>query len=69
MAGSKLYEVVNIDFWDLTIEAREMNLDISNISENEVFRLQDFKEFHVTLCNKDGKIVDFREWVKGHRKS
>lgn len=66
MAGSKLYEVINIDFWNLTIEAVECNLDVSDVPESEIFCLEDFREFRVTLRNEGGKVVDFEEWVEGH---
>lgn len=69
MAGSKLYEITDIDFWDLTIEAVECDLNVSDVPEEDVFRLEDFKEFHVILsngCNEGVKVVDFGEWVKGH---
>lgn len=71
VAGSKLYEVINIDFWNLTIEAVECNLNVSDVPEEELFRLEDFGEFKVTLRNKDEKekVIDFKEWVKGHKKS
>lgn len=69
MAG-KLYQVVNIDFSDLTLEARESDLDVSDVLENEVFCLEDFEEFQVILRNRGGKgkVVDFGEWVKRCKK-
>lgn len=66
--GGKLYQVPHIDFWDLTIEARECDLDVSDVPEEEVFYLEDFREFKVTLRNGGGKVVDFAEWVEGHLK-
>ena len=55
-----------IDFSDLILEARECDLDVSDVPEEEVFCLEDFREFKVTLRNGRGKVVDFGEWVKGH---
>ena len=73
VGGCKLYQVTHIDFSELTIEARECDLDVSDVPEGEVFCLENFGEFHVTLRNGDGKekVVDFAEWVgrKGNRKS
>ena len=67
MSGSKLYEVTHIDFFGLAIEARESDLDVLDVPEGEVFCLEDFGEFKVTLRNGGGKgkVVDFGEWVKG----
>ena len=66
--GDKLYQVIHIDFSDLILEARECDLDVSDVLEEEVFCLEDFGEFHVTLRNGSGKVVDFWEWVKGSQK-
>ena len=68
MTGSKLYEVTDIDFEDLAIEGVECDLDIGDVPENEIFCLEDFGEFKVTLRNGGGKgkVVDFGEWVEGH---
>ena len=69
--GGKLYQVTHIDFSDLTIEARETDLNVSDVPEEEIFRLEDFGEFRVTLRNGGGKgkVVDYEEWVEGHGKS
>lgn len=61
MSGSKLYKVVNIDFWDLTIEARKCDVSASDVPEEELFQLEDFEEFKITLRNKGGKVVNFAE--------
>ena len=68
LVGGKLYQVTYIDFSKLTIEARECDLDVGDVSEDEVFLLEDFEEFKVTLRNRGGKgkVVDFVEWVEGH---
>ena len=71
--GDKLYQVTHIDFSNLAIEARKCDLEIDDVPEGEVFYLEDFWEFKVTLRNGGGKgkVVDFAEWVKGrgNRKS
>lgn len=64
LVGDKLYQVTHIDFSDLILEARECDLDVSDVLENEVFCLEDFGEFRVTLRNRGG-IVDFEMWKKG----
>lgn len=62
--GDRLYQVTHIDFSDLMIEAMESDLSVSDVPEGEVFYLEDFGEFHVTLRNGGGKgkVVDFAEW-------
>lgn len=71
LVAGKLYKVVNIDFSDLILDAIEMDLDVSDVLEEEIFWLEDFREFKVTLRNGRGKgtVVDFAEWVGGHGKS
>lgn len=67
VAGSKLYKVTDIDFWELTIEAIEADLDVGDVPENEVFEIEDFKDFRISLHNWRGNVVDFEEWVRRHR--
>ena len=72
MAGSKLlYKVTNIDFWDLAIEARETDLDVSDVPEEEVFNIEQFKDFRIKLLNGSAvdKIIDFVEWKRRHKSS
>lgn len=69
--GGKLYQVTHIDFSELTLEAWEAEPKVSDGPEEEIFLLEDFEEFKITLRNGGGKIVDFEEWVErhGNRKS
>lgn len=71
LVGDKLYQVTHIDFFDLTLEAREIDLGVSDVPEEEVFYLEDFGEFKVTLRNGgvEGKVVDFAEWVRRNKKA
>ena len=66
LVGGKLYQVTHIDFSELVLEARGCDLGVGDVPEEEVFRLEDFGEFKVTLRNGGGKVIDFREWVKWH---
>lgn len=70
LVGDRLYQVTHIDFSELTIEARECDLDVVDVPEEEIFCLEDFGGFKVTLHNVGGKgkVVDFGEWVEGHGK-
>lgn len=64
MSSSKLYEVKDIDFWDLTIEARETDLVVCNVPEEEGFSIEQFDDFRITLHNGRDNVVDFEEWVE-----
>lgn len=66
----KIYEVTNIDFWDLIIEGVECDLDISDIPEEEIFNIEQFKDFRIKLINggDEGEIIDFSEWKKRYLK-
>ena len=59
--GDKLYQVTHIDFSDLIIEAKECDLGVGDVPEEEVFCLEDFGEFRISLNNWHGNIVDFVE--------
>lgn len=48
----KLYRVDKISFFDFSIEAYETDLKVSDVLEQEVFDISDFKEYRVTLKNK-----------------
>lgn len=65
----KLYKVADIDFSNPSLEARETDLNVGDVPEDEVFPIEDFSEFKVTLVNGSGvaKIIDFEEW-KGRRR-
>lgn len=64
--ADKIYKVTNIDFCNLTIEASETDLSIADVPENEVFPVEELREFKIRLCNGCGmgEIVDFAEWVR-----
>lgn len=51
VADSKIYKVIDIDFCNLTMEAHETDLAISDVPENEVFPVKELREFKIRLCN------------------
>ena len=69
VADSKLYEVTKIDFSDLTMEASETNLLVSDVPEEEVFRLDELQEFRISLKNGKGvaEVVNFADYVKNRK--
>ena len=63
----KLYKVTDINFFDLTLEASETNLLVPDVPAEEIFRLEDFKEFRVTLRNWQEKVVNFADYVENRK--
>ena len=56
----KLYKVEKISFYDFSIKAVETDLKISDVPEEQIFSISEFKEFRVTLKNKDvSNIIQF----------
>ena len=45
----KLYKVEKISFYDFSIKAVESDLKVGDVAENEVFPIENFKEFRVTF--------------------
>ena len=52
VANTKIYKVTDIDFHNLTIKASKADLSITDVPENEVFPVEEFREFRIRLCNK-----------------
>lgn len=65
----KFYEVKDISFSDLTVQAKETDCSIEDTPENEVFDLSELKEFKITLINKRGQaeVIDFVKWKSNHK--
>ena len=51
VADTKIYKVTNIDFCNLTIEASKTELSIADVPENELFPVEELREFRVRLIN------------------
>ena len=62
--ADKLYEVEKISFYDFNIKAVETDLKIADVPENEIFDISEFKDFRVTLKNRNvDNVVEFvRKW-------
>lgn len=54
VADTKIFKVTDIDFKNLAIEATQTDLSVEDVSENEVFPVEEFGEFSVRLINSDG---------------
>lgn len=59
----KLYRVIEISFFTLSVTATETDLTLADVPQEEVFDLTELKEFKVTLNNWAGKVIDMVEYV------
>lgn len=68
--ANKLYEIIRISFFYMTVEAIQTDLIMDEVSENEVWDIGEFKDYKVKLINNRGqaKIVDFNEWIGRNKK-
>lgn len=62
--ANKLYEVIKISFFYMTVEAVQTGLTINDVPESEVWDISEFRNYKVKLVNNGGKaeIIDFAEW-------
>lgn len=53
----------------MSIEATETDLSVCDVSGNEIFSTQEFREFRIKLINgnRKGNVIDFVEWVGKYR--
>lgn len=65
----KFYQIMDISFSDLTVQAEETDYSVTDIPENEVFDISELKEFKITLINKMGQaeVIDFVKWKSNHK--
>lgn len=70
VADTKIYKVTNIDFCNLTIEAKQTDLNIGDVPESELWDISYFEDFRVRLVNRKGeaKIIDMEEWLERNKK-
>ena len=62
--SDKIYQITDISFFYMSIEATETNLALVDLREDEVFDFEFFKNYKVKLVNNAGnaKIIDFEDW-------
>lgn len=65
----KIYKITKISFFYMEIEASETDLTIDDVPEDEVWDLEEFKNYRVKLVNNGGmgEIVDFEEFKNRNR--
>lgn len=70
VADTKIYKVTNIDFCNLTIEAKQTDLNIGDVPESELWDISYFEGFHIRLVNNKGetKVIDMAEWLERNKK-
>lgn len=51
LVDTKIYKVTHIDFCDLSIEASRTDLLIADVPENEIFPIEELREFRIRLIN------------------
>lgn len=63
---NKIYQVTDISFFHMTIEAVETNLTVTDVPGDELWGIEEFRRYKVRLINNGGmgKIVDFGEFRK-----
>lgn len=55
----------------MTIEATETNFTVDDVPEDELWDLEEFRNYKVKLINGDGgmgEIVDFSDWVNRRKR-
>lgn len=64
--AGKIYQVIDISFFHMTIEATETNLTAADVPTDELWDIREFERYKVRLINNDGmgEIVDFGEFKK-----
>lgn len=67
--ADKIYKVTSIQWLHFYLEAKETELTIDDVPENELWDISYFEDFRIRLVNQKGKaeIIDFAEWVKRNR--
>lgn len=62
----KLYQITEISFFYMVIEAVETDMMIGNVAADEIWDIEEFKNYKIKLINNGGQaeIVDFSEWKR-----
>ncbi len=66
----KLYEVTKISFFSMKIEAVQTNLAVDDVPGDELWNLEEFRNYKVKLVNGSGgmaEILEFSDWVNRYK--
>lgn len=55
----KLYVVEKISFYEFSVSAKETDLTIDEVPNNEIFPIENFPKFKMKLPNWNGNVADF----------
>lgn len=63
---NKIYQIIDISFFHMTIEAVETDLTVTDVPGDELWSIEEFRRYKVKLINNGGmgEIVDFEEFRK-----
>lgn len=64
LPGNKIYKVTDISFLHMEIRATESPPSAASIPEDEIWDVEEFKKYKITLINNGGcaEIVDFNAY-------
>ena len=62
----KIYEITDISFFYFHIEASETNIMVGDVPADEVWDIEEFKNYKIKLINNGGQaeIMDFSKWKR-----
>lgn len=65
----KIYKISGISFFYMTIDAVETDVPAADIPGDELWNIQDFKNYRIKLINNGGQaeIINFEEWKSKNR--
>lgn len=60
----KVYQINHISFYYMSLEASEKELTIDDIPADELWDIEDLKNYKINLINSGGQaeVIDFTEW-------
>ena len=61
-----IYQITEISFFYMTLEAVETDMMVGNVAADEIWDIEEFKNYEIKLINNGGKaeIMDFSEWKR-----
>ena len=62
----KIYRIRELSFFYMSIEAVETDMVVGDVPADEVWDIEEFKNYKIKLINNGGhaEIVDFSEWKR-----
>lgn len=65
-----IYEVTSIQLLHFCLEAKETDLNVGDVKENELWDISFFEDFKIRLVNGRGKaeVINMKEWMERNGK-